>query len=463
VIWPILQHAFTVAGFLLAVVLLSRVLLDHRRPAGAMAWVLAIVLIPYVGVPLYLLFGSRKVSRVIRKKPALYASGAESARLVREQPTNIERLLVSGGMPPVRHGNVIEPHFNGESVYRALMVLIDRAEHSICVMTFILGNDAIGRAIMDRLAEKAANGIEVRVLVDDLGSFWFRSAHAKALVANGGKFARFLPVAPLRRRWSANLRNHRKIVVVDGAYAMSGGMNLAANYIGPSPLAGRFVDSAVFVEGPAAADLEAIFWRDWHFTTGEAARNPTPVEQPAANDVGLLQIVASGPDVPEDALHDAFLRAAMDARERIWIVTPYFVPDDAVLKALALQARIGVDVRLIVPARSNHLIPDVARGPALRELIRAGAGVHLYTAGMIHAKTLVFDDDIAVTGSPNLDMRSMFLNFEVALFHYSAPEVAAVAGWTERMLADSNRYEEEQVGLVRGWAEGLSLLVAPLL
>jgi cardiolipin synthase len=458
----IFEHLLTISGFLLAVILLTKVFRESRRPGGAIAWVLAIVLIPYVGVPLYLLIGGRKVRRMARRKSSLFTRGYGGQREQPEPKTETERVLTSAHMAPIRRHNAVDLHFGGESAYEELMRLLESAQHSIHAMTFILGRDEVGRAIVDVLARKAAQGLEVRFLLDSLGCMWSQGHFCDPIRQAGGKVGVFMPVLPLRRKSSANLRNHRKIVVVDDESAMVGGMNMATNFMGPGSDPARFLDSAVFVRGPAVADIQAIFAGDWHYATDETFLVVPPELEPPEMAGSAVQVVASGPDVPEDVFHDALLTSIMHAEERVWMVTPYFVPDDPIVKALTIQAKTGRDVRLIIPKRSNHLIPDVARGPYLRRLIEAGARVYAFPR-MVHAKVLLFDDNIAVTGSPNLDMRSMYLNFEIALFHYSRPEIEQTEHWIGTLIDESEQLRFETVGIVREWAENLSIIVSPLL
>jgi len=291
---------------------------------------------------------------------------------------------------------------------------------------------------------------------------------------------RFMPVLPLQRRWSANLRNHRKIIVVDHAGAMVGGMNLATEFMGPTQKRCRFVDAAVFLCGPAVADIEEVFYDDWNYATDElldsvtfeaisganknfiAAIADTEAGAPLVNDA-MIQVIPSGPDVPEDTFHDALLTAIMDARERIWLVTPYFVPDESLVKALALKARTGCDVRVLAPLRSNHPTADLARGPALREINAAGATIYAYPNTMVHAKIMLFDNVLAITGSPNLDMRSIYLNFEIALFHYSPDDLAHMERWMRRMQQAAHIIRPERVSNSRAWAENFCRLISPLL
>lgn len=456
----LLEHAFSVAGFLLAVVLISQLLRQPRPSGAAMAWLLGIAFVPFVGVPLYLIFAGRKIRRLIASKAQLY--DASRPQEDGKYGWDVERVLSAAGLPPVREGNIASMHWEGASAYAELMRLIENAQSSIHITTFILGRDDVGRAIVALLAKKAREGVQVRLLLDSLGCLYTRGRFVQPLRDAGGKVGIFMPMLPLRRKWSAHLRNHRKIVVVDGEVAMIGGMNLSRLFMGPGEDPERFVDAAVFVRGPLVHDADTIFVSDWNYTTEEGI-TPAAQSEALAEGNSTLQVLASGPDVNEDVLLDAFLTAAMDVRQRIWIVTPYLVPDEAIVKALGLQARMGRDVRLIVPKHSNHLSADLARGPGIRELIRAGARVYAYPKGMLHSKVMLFDDRIAMTGSPNLDMRSFFYNFESTLLHYSAEEIAAVEAWVLSRVAECEEMDAKRPPLVREWLEGVAMLVAPLL
>lgn len=458
-----IEHFLTIAGFLLAVVLITRILRSNRRSGSALAWVMAIALIPYVGVPLYLVIGGRKLGRIVRRRLQYIAEIPPPTGLEAPPSCNAERLLVAAGIPPTRRGNLVVLHHDGAAAYTVLLEMIRKAQVSIHAMTFILGRDEVGKSIVDALAAKAAEGVEVRLILDGLGCIRSSGRFVNPIRRAGGKVAVYLPMLPLRRKWSANLRNHRKIVVVDGVNALVGGMNLGAQFMGPRTAKKRFVDSAVFLRGPAVVDIENVFLADWQYATDEIVTPESVAPPESAHGDGLVQVVASGPDAADDTLHDAFMTAIMEARERIWVVTPYFVPDDALLKVLTLQARLGVDVRLLVPKRSNHRVTDFARGPAVRQLLQAGAQVFGYHKGMNHAKALVFDETVAITGSPNLDMRSMYLNFEIALFHYSKVEIQQTAAWIEDLLRESSPLEPKPAGIVREWVEGFCALMSPML
>ena len=450
----LLAHLALVVTAALAVVASGALLRERRTPQATLAWLLAIVLVPYVGLPLYLALGARKEHR-----PAIPFPAFPATALADETVHPADRLLRRYGLPGASGGNAVAVLGTGEAAYRALVDLVEGAERSVWVEVFILGDDDAGRGVLDALTAQAARGLDVRLLLDAVGSRPLPKARLAPLRDAGGHIAFFEPVIHRPFRGRTNLRNHRKIFLADQARVLAGGMNVAHEYMGPTADAARWRDLAFRLDGPAVADFGALFRSDWAW----ASRQPLPPEAavPEASGDATVQVVPSGPDVATDALFDLVLSLAFAARERLWIVTPYFVPDDALARAVALAARRGVDVRLVVPDPSNHRLADLARGPALRDVQAAGGRVLRHTAGMVHAKALVADG-VALVGSANLDPRSLFLNAEVALALYDDGEVEAVAGWIDA-LGTASEAGVSDVGAGRQLAEGAARLVAPLL
>jgi cardiolipin synthase len=246
---------------------------------------------------------------------------------------------------------------------------------------------------------------------------------------------------------------------VDGAQVFAGGMNLAIEYMGPTPLEGkepRWRDVACVVSGPVAADATALFESDWAFCGGAPRKGATAIE-PAGD--ALVQLVPSGPDMLADTLYDIFLEGIFRAQQRVAIVTPYYVPDEALQHALVLAARRGVKTEVLVPSRSNHALADVARRRLLRELAANGVVVHAYPLGMVHAKAMVIDDTFAYVGSPNFDMRSLFLNYEDALCFRSSDAIAQVRGYIDGLIAQCAPGAPD--GPERPVLEQMALLLAP--
>lgn len=461
VVTPIQTHLFLIGGFLLGIVLIAHILLQKHSPSGTLAWVLVIVLLPYVGVPLYLLFGGRKVQRRAEKKVRL---GLDTSMAIPEEEACVtDRILRSYNIPGAQVGHRLFLCENGQQTYNELVRLIEEAQKSIHISTFIFRPDAVGRLILTKLAEKAAAGVSVRLLMDGVGSLHTRPRHLRKLTRAGGKVAWFMPVLHRPFRGRSNLRNHRKIVVVDHKTLLAGGTNIGAEYIGPTLLSGRWRDLAFVLEGPTVRHWDEVFCRDWEFASGQTpSMPPETFTPPPPAGQAVVQFVPSGPDMEGDALYDAILSMIYAAKRRLWVVTPYFVPDEPLCQALMLAARRGVDVRVLLPRRSNHRLPDIVRGIWLRQIQQAGGLIMFYTEGMMHAKILLMDEDAAVLGSANMDIRSLLFNYESAMFVYSPEEIVVTAAWIDQLTAHC-RVGIGHAGLIRSLTESIARLAAPLL
>ena len=456
------SYVLTALSFLLVLLLSSRLLRERRAPGATLAWLLAMILIPYVGVGLFLALGGRKLKKIRREKDDLYTPrepGVVGTAL--RTMSALERMLHQSGVPPRSNGNTLDVLPDGETTYVEYLSAIRGARRTIHLASFILTLDATGMEILTALEERARAGVEVRLLLDGLGSFWTFRYRLRALRAAGGRIAYFLPLFHVPFFGHSNLRNHRKLLIVDERVALLGGMNLALAYLGPTPDPKRWTDLDVKVSGPVLGDLVALFCADWEFASGEElARAEVP--ESAASGSATLQVIASGPDVVGDPLYDAILSAIFDAKERIWIATPYFIPDDALAKALEISAKRGVEVRLIIPRRSNHSLADLSRGAYLRQFVRAGGHIEYFQGAMLHAKTVIVDDQYAVVGSANFDMRSLLLNFEVCLVLYSRAEIDAVGNWFRATRAIS-RPEPLATGFGVETLEGIGRLIGGFL
>lgn len=464
------SHLLTVGGFLLAVFAIARLMRERRQPSNTLAWLFGIFLVPYVVVPLYLIFGGRKIarlaagkSRVLPQLPGVKAAEPETIN----HPT--AHTIVAGGAPEPVGGNSVRLVTDGETAYAELERLIREARHSIHITTFILGRDDTGRRLIELLAARAREGVKVRLLLDALGCLLSSRRFVDPLRAAGGEVVRFMPMLPITPRGSANLRNHRKIAVFDQHTALIGGHNLAREYLGPVPWSKRWADIGAVISGPGAALLNEVFLADWAFASGQSLdRLHEEIDPDAVRIEGRaeLQVVASGPDVDGDPLYDGIVSMIQEARTSIWIITPYFIPDEVLMRTLVLKARAGRDVTLILPARSNHPVTDLVRRVYLRELVEAGARVLTYRPGMLHSKALIVDDRIGLLGSANFDMRSLFVNFEIGVFLYTAREVSALRVWAGELIRSCRPVALRQIerrGVLRNLAEDVSRFLAPLL
>ena len=454
-------HFLPSLGFILALVLLAHILKQRRSPTSTLAWLMAIVFVPYIGVPLYLIFGGRKMTTMTASKQMLPVfSPAQLPHDDQYQPLAMR--ILRGGFP-LTQGNSVEILSTGEQAYRKTLELIQSATHTIHIATFILGKDTTGRTIIENLAQKASQSVRVFLLLDALGSTKIHRSFLSPLLSAGGQVAFFMPMIHLPFRGRANLRNHRKILLVDGTAAIIGGMNLADEYMGPDKSVDYWQDLSMRIEGPAAAQAYEIFRSDWKFAAREdldSIKPPVAWKEKTAGT--LLQFMASGPDVEGDTLRDALIAALFSATQRVWIVTPYFIPDNLLLEALCMAAKRGIDLRLIIPKRSNHRLADLAREGYLSQLQESGANILLYLPRMLHAKALLIDDVVAVTGSANMDMRSLMLNYEVALGIYSPDVIDHLNTWMKVLMTEcSVRKPHRRSSL--SVIEGVGRLFAPLL
>lgn len=467
----LVPHLLTVGGFILAVFAIARLISERRQPGNTLAWVLVVVLVPYLGVPLYLLFGGRKLRRIAQRKTSLSHTGHPRAFVSElSPPCATAQTITKAGAHPATGGNQVTLLTDGETSFRTFIELIQTSQHEIHITTFILGRDVTGRALIDALAQRARAGVKVRLLLDAVGCFFSSFGFCDPLREAGGEVVRFLPVLPLTSRSSANLRNHRKIAVFDHTTAIVGGHNLAREYMGGRAWKKRFADFGAVIRGPAAAELNDVFLADWNFASRQSVINrahDVAVRLPGPESAqSQLQVVPSGPDLAGDPLYEGIISMIQEAEESIWIVTPYFIPDEVLLRSLIVKARAGRDVTLMLPARSNHRIADFARRHYVRELQKAGASVRLYTPGMLHSKAIIVDRRIGLLGSANFDHRSLFVNFEIGVVLYSRTDLDAMRTWAQTVLAQCRPPPQERrrrERILGSLAEDLCRLLAPLL
>lgn len=451
-------HSLVVALGLGVYATASHTLKQRRQPSAGIAWVIALVLLPYLALPLYLLFGNRK--RANTHSRAWQAAAPDDTR------TAPERLASALGLGHTATFGQLCVHQDGSQALHALRSTIAQATRQLDLCTFILGRDVLGDEVVALLAQRARAGVQVRLLLDGLGFYMGGHPNLRPLQKAGVQVALFVPPlrAPLRGR--SNLRNHRKMVLADSQRLWCGGRNLAAEYfegdaqsVLPKP---AWTDLGFDLHGALAQQAQQLFNQDWQFATRTPSQpTPTTLATTAAHPAHTLRarLVPSGPDQVEDTFYTLLVSGCFTAQQRIQVVTPYFVPDPALLLALTLAARRGVAVMLVLPARSNHRLADIARRAALRELLAAGARVRL-VPGMVHAKAVLIDHDLALVGSANLDQRSLFLNYELMVAFYDPAVVAQFADWVERLQTRATDYQARPPGLGRELLEGIVRWVA---
>jgi cardiolipin synthase len=451
----------TFISIVLTVIIVWSLLRRHRTPTSTFAWILAIVLIPYVGIPLFLMFGGRKLQKATSRKGMLREFSHPKQGDERVPELLLPQTL--SGVFPTTIGEKLEFIADGEYAFRKVISLIRSAETSINICTYILGNDETGKAIIDALTKKAKAGIAVRLLIDSYGSLRLASRVLGPLRDAGGEAAFFVRILPIPFHRSANLRNHRKMILIDGETAAIGGMNMSTEYMGADSDSIYWKDICLVLDGQKAAHLHEVFASDWAYATSKELESVEERDWSDENRTSAkTQIIASGPDVERDPLHEAILVALFKAKKRIWIVSPYILPGESLLNAMVIAAQRGIDLRLITPKRSNHPIADFAREGYLSELQRSGAHIMFYTKGMLHAKAILVDDDVSIIGSANLDMRSMFFNYEVAVGIQSNSFANQLDVWMSSLLEDSQEGVRTKNRLEQAFF-GIGRLLAPIL
>ncbi len=300
-----------------------------------------------------------------------------------------------------------------------MLEAIHNAREHIHLETFIFQPDELGGIFLEALSSAAKRGVEVRLLYDAMGSLHLHPRTLRDLQAAGGRVSVFLPISPLRRRIQVNMRNHRKLMIVDGRIGYIGGLNVGDEYRSRVKRFGYWRDSHLRVEGPAVSAMQQIFIEDWDFAAEENLRQQNYFPAQRRDGPYHLQIIQSGPDSPLKGIREVYFSAILQARQNVWIATPYFVPDSGLLDALCLAAHRGVDVRLLGLYHPDKWVPYFAGRYYWDDVLRAGVKVYQYTKGMMHSKVMIVDSAWASVGSANLDNRSLHLNFEANCLIYS--------------------------------------------
>jgi len=474
--------AFTLVAELLAFLTIPSVLLQRKgQSLSALSWILCLIGLPFFGVLFWWGLGRTHLERKRRKRRTARLKVTKGFVTLRPADATEEQageFLSSfrfpaedaGGIFPPVKGNRARLLVDGAQTYTALQEMIRSARHHAHFLFYIWQKDATGRYFRDLLAERARAGVQVRVLLDAMGAGGAAGRFMDPLREAGGRVAVFMPTRYLRRSLSVNFRNHRKIAIVDGRLGYTGGLNIGDEYMGD------WRDMGLRLSGAVVSQLQEVFLDDWYFATGEncaeAAYFPVLVKdqgEPAGDAQGLpatCAMLAGGPDTRDNPTLDAFFMGITLSRERVWITTPYLAPGPDVLTALRTAGYRGVDVRLLVPRRSDNPIVQLAGRSFYPALLRAGVRVYEYLPGVLHGKTWVFDRDHVAIGSANLDNRSFKLNFEITCF-LKGPEITQeMATIFERDLAHSEEITLPRFEKRGSWTElkeAAANLLGPLL
>jgi cardiolipin synthase A/B len=474
------------------------IVLERRRPTATLAWILVLVLLPVVGLVAYLLIGRRKARRHRRSRRRRELRPTEATAAIANlqaspvdlppQITGLLRLALRRAAGPVRRADEVEFLSRADDPFAALEQAIAAAEHRIHVQFYIWRGDDTGKRMIELLAERARAGVKVRLLYDEVGSLSTPLRHFEPLRAAGGQVARYGAVRLRFARPSGRLdfRNHRKLVCIDGKLGFTGGINIGDEYRGTTRSGRVWTDLLARMSGDAVLGLEAVFIEDWLTATDELVElhSDLPdvparsmVERPVAPMVStgpLVQIIPSGPDQAPDGHDDnasviaaTFVAAIGTAFERVWIVTPYFIPNEALTLILQTAALRGVDVKILVPNVSDNdrRFVGLAARSYYDELLSAGCKIFEYSPGMLHSKYMVIDD-VALIGSANFDVRSLYLNYEVTAVFYDHAVAQALAKVFDEDVRHGRKIglaDRANVPLRWRFAEGLARILSPLL
>ena len=418
--------AFLAVYVVVIIMVMVRVLMDNRQPAKTMAWMLVLTFIPMLGIILYFFFGqtTRKERKIwqysmdqLTKHSMLEFVEQKRLHLPNEYRELINLFMNQNWVLPFKN-NETEIYTSGYEFFPSLLMEIGKAEHHIHLDTFIIASDPLGQIVADALIDKARQGVEVRIIYDDVGSWKTKNRFFDRMRAEGIKVYAFMPVRFPIFTSKVNYRNHRKICVIDGEVGFIGGMNIANRYVkGIKKLAWR--DTHVKITGAAVYGLQRAFLVDWFFVSRELITNHVyyPVSKVTEND-SLIQIVTSSPTSLWPEIEQGYVRVLTSAKQYVYMETPYFLPTDPILFAMRTAALSGVDVRLMIPYETDTKIVEWASRTYVLATVKVGVKVYLYKAGFNHSKLLVADDSIATIGSTNVDFRSFENDFEANAFFY---------------------------------------------
>ena len=429
-------YLITVLGVI--VVIIS----ENRNPIKTITWIMVLIFLPVVGFVIYIVFGqdytkrrfmSKRMYSKIKTRPL---AEIDSSELVHYPSKYIDliKLLRNSNQAHLLYGSSVEYFITGRDKFQALFHDIDKATDHIHIEYYVWDDDVIGNQLKDLLIRKSAEGVKIRVIVDAVGSWRVKNSFYEQLRSAGIEVEEFMKVRFPMFTSHVNYRNHRKVVVIDGQVGYIGGMNVADRYIN-GPSWGNWRDTHIRIEGKGVQGLQSIFLIDWYLVSKSliTARKYFPSLESYGDN--LMQIVSSGPYSPAREIMQGFMQAIFGAQSYIYIQTPYFIPPESLSDALIAASVRGVDVRLMVPRRSDTLLVQLASRSYFKKLLRAGISIYFYEPGFLHSKLMVIDDSLTLMGSANFDIRSFEQNLEVMAFIYN--EATAIRG-KEIFVEDQN-------------------------
>lgn len=414
--------------------------MKNRTAQGAIAWAVSLITFPYLAVPLYWILGQNKFQGYVRLRTSKDSEIKSVIDRLREASRELEviddirnsdeQVLTQLVDAPLTSGNHARLLVDGEATFQEIFDYIDAARHYIIVQFYIIQDDVLGKRFQMKLVEKAREGIEVYFLFDEIGSHALSGNYIAILQRAGVQVSAFRRTRGKANRFQINFRNHRKVVVVDGRAAFVGGHNVGDEYLGNSAKFGHWRDTHVVIKGPAVQSIQCCFLEDWYWATG---RVPPLVWEPATAFEGNMRalVFATGPADKLDTCGLMFVHLFNSARRRVWLTSPYFVPDPPVISALQLAALRGVEVRILLPKKPDHRLVYLASFSYYEQTLPLGIKLYRYRKGFLHQKVFLVDDTVAAVGTANFDNRSFRLNFEITMMLYDS----AFAKSVETMLA----------------------------
>lgn len=436
--------AFIVLYVYTLVTTISVLLLENRNPVKSLSWVLVLLFLPIVGMIFYLVFGQnmRKQKIILRKT---YRSAVGHSVTVPDvlhedvmipSQLNLIRLLHKNSDATTFTNNKIDVFSDGKSTFEAMFSAIRNAKSHIHIEFFIFGNDKISNTLRELLISKARQGVRVRMIYDYWGSFFLSRLYLQTLREAGVYIRPFLPFKLRFGRSKINYRNHRKLLIVDGKVGFTGGLNVADRYIFGNIL-GHWRDTFVRFEGAVVHGLQQLFLSDWYFVERKLITDKKYFPKPKKFSRNMVQVVSSGPDTDWEAIMQGISAAIMSATKYVYIHTPYFIPNDVLNNCIQMAAMSGVDIRLMIPTRSDSRLSDYCTWSYLGHVLEAGVRIYRYKEGFLHSKAIVIDDYVSIVGSANLDERSFNQNFEANAFIYDETTALHLRQLFERDVENS--------------------------
>lgn len=420
-----------------------------RTSQGTLAWVLALAVVPFIALPLYLLFGSRKFhgytkARKVRNKAIkqlekhqapFYQHHIKSARVHDSSP--IFRPLETLARLPLSENNQVQLLINGEQTFAHIFQALDYAKQSILIQFYRIQDDQLGQRLQRMLLEKAKQGVEIYLLYDQVGSSGLNQSYIKTLRNAGVHCSRFNPLQ-IRHRTQVNFRNHRKLIIIDGETCFIGGHNIGDEYLSLNPKVGNWRDTHLQIDGPATLAAQLSFIEDWYWATNNLPILPW---QPYSSDKDAkVLIIPGGPADPVETISLSFTHLISQAKKRLWIATPYFIPDMNVMGALKIAALKGIDIRILLPQKTDNPLVSLATHSYVMELSQQGIQFFQYQTGFMHQKVMLIDQDLSFVGSANLDNRSLRINFELNALIESKETASQVESMLDNDFLQSRPY-----------------------